>query len=77
VPDDDTHTLPPLRHRSRIILTPSPALRPPAAETGREKAVLRGHTDVASSAIFSPDGKRVLTGSADRTARLWGADTGR
>jgi WD40 repeat protein len=26
---------------------------------------------------FTPDGKRVLTGSVDRTARLWDANTGR
>jgi hypothetical protein len=30
-----------------------------------------GHTASVRSACFSPDGKRVLTGSLDKTARLW------
>ena len=42
----------------------------------REKHVLRGHKDFAWSAAFSPDGTRILSASADRTARLWNAATG-
>ncbi|MBL7808054.1 MAG: caspase family protein [Saprospiraceae bacterium] len=30
-----------------------------------------GHTSVVYAAAFSPDGKTVLTGSADHTAKLW------
>jgi WD40 repeat protein len=29
------------------------------------------------SAVFSPDGRRVLTTSKDETARLWEADSGK
>ncbi|MCZ7579184.1 MAG: hypothetical protein M5U18_19940 [Dehalococcoidia bacterium] len=35
-----------------------------------------GHADDVLTARFSPDGSRVVTGSADRTARIWNAATG-
>jgi WD40 repeat protein len=39
--------------------------------TAAEPLVLNGHTDVVRSVCFSPDGKKVLMGSADDTARIW------
>jgi hypothetical protein len=38
---------------------------------------LEGHTDRVLYAVFSPDGKLVLSGSADRTMRLWDAEQGK
>ena len=29
------------------------------------------------SAAFSPDGKRIVTASSDKTARVWDAETGK
>jgi WD40 repeat protein len=39
-------------------------------------AILKGHTGAVLSCALSPDGKRVVTASADGTARLWDAATG-
>ena len=48
-------------------------------ESGKEVAVLRGHTASVTSVLFSPDGSLLLSGSQypDNTARLWDAATGR
>ena len=46
------------------------------SRTARAVAALRGHDDVVNSAVFSPDGRRILTGSEDHTARIWDAETG-
>jgi len=41
------------------------------------QAVLIGHEGAILSARFSPDGRRIVTSSADNTARVWAADSGR
>ena len=38
--------------------------------------VLRGHEKLVQSAAFSSDRARIVTGSNDRTARVWDAGTG-
>lgn len=39
-------------------------------------ATLKGHSKDVSSAVFSPDGERILTASPDGTARVWNATSG-
>jgi WD40 repeat protein len=41
---------------------------------GEARFVLHGHSDSLTSASWSPDGRRVLTTSEDRTARVWSLD---
>jgi WD40 repeat protein len=42
----------------------------------REIATLIGHTAYILKASFSSDGERVVTASADNTARVWDAESG-
>jgi WD40 repeat protein len=46
---------------------------PPATELRR----FTGHTDSVWSVAFSPDGQQAISGSYDRTLRLWDVATGR
>jgi WD40 repeat protein len=39
--------------------------------------VLAGHAAEVTVAAFSPDGTRIVTASADNTARIWDAASGR
>jgi len=41
-----------------------------------ETVVQTGHSSVILSVAFSPDGKYVVTGSADNTTKLWDVETG-
>jgi len=45
--------------------------------TGKQLAVLEGHTEVISTLAFSPDGTRLATGSVDKVARLWDTAAGK
>jgi WD40 repeat protein len=47
-----------------------------AAESGEVLRTLEGHDGFVNRVRFSPDGRHVLTGSEDGSARLWDAATG-
>jgi dipeptidyl aminopeptidase/acylaminoacyl peptidase len=42
----------------------------------QEILTLTAHTDAVQSVAFSPDGKRLVSGSQDKTLKLWDAQTG-
>jgi len=44
--------------------------------TGRQTAILYGHTNCATSVTFSSDGASLVSGSKDKTVKLWDMQTG-
>ena len=60
------------------LYVPEPELQLDGAwRDQRERLVLAGHEGGVRSAVFSPDGKRIVTASKDGTARLWDGETGK
>jgi WD40 repeat protein len=47
------------------------------ASTGKLLHTLTGHRSLVTDAEFSPDGRTIVTASADHTARTWNVATGR
>ena len=43
---------------------------------GKPREPIEGHAGEVLSVAFSPDGKRALSGSADKTVKLWDVETG-
>jgi len=44
-------------------------------QTGEVKTLLKGHSNVINGLAFSSDGNRLISGSADKTARIWNVRT--
>jgi WD40 repeat protein len=44
--------------------------------TGRERAVLKGHTDTVSAVAVAPDGSRLASAGQDRSVRIWEVASG-
>jgi eukaryotic-like serine/threonine-protein kinase len=46
------------------------------ARTGRISVIYRGHDNGVQALAWSPDGKRIASGSWDTTVQVWNATTG-
>jgi WD40 repeat protein len=59
------------KYANTLLVDTGKVVRWPAIEN-----VLEGHTGYVSSVAFSPDGKHIVSGSLDKTIRVWDAVTG-
>jgi WD40 repeat protein len=65
------------RDKSGALVPLDPTVRLWDVSTGTEIRRFEGHEEVVISVAFSPDGRRILSGSGDRTVRLWDVSTGK
>src|SRR6266545_3453171 len=51
--------------------------KPKEREAGKLRFTLRGHEHRVRALLFTPDGKTLISGSEDKTIRLWDTATGK
>jgi len=65
------------QRRLAWLLAVATCLANTALAAAADPLVLEGHTNVVSSAMFSPNGAHVVSGSWDKTVRIWNSETGK
>ncbi len=58
------------------VVQPNPKPQPPKIATMKPERILKGHDNSVDSVCFTTDGRFLLSGSKDRTLRLWETATG-
>lgn len=60
----------------RLAVSTGHRVRVLDSDSRNEVLTLKGHEKYVSTAIFSPDGRRIISASADRSIRIWHAERG-
>lgn len=63
-------------HTLRVWDIATPFAHGGIAESWRELKVLKGHSDSVEKILITPDGRRVISSSVDKTIRIWDLDSG-
>src|SRR5260370_16522764 len=64
------------RSGALLLVIAGLALLTPAPLPAQPVATLEGHTGEVNKVVFSPDGRRLASGSWDQTVKVWNAQTG-